>query len=59
MCGKVPPGWTEFYSPSPEDGSSRCRIGYDEYEYCLNTNGDELVQYGNSPADFGTDVYAQ
>lgn len=45
----VPPGWDEWYSP----------VGgqpYSGFNYTLNENGN-LVSYGNSPKDYGTDVY--
>ena len=46
----IPPGWTEWYSAV--EGSA-----YSEYNYTLNENG-ALVEYGNAPEDYGTDVYA-
>lgn len=47
----IPPGWDEWYSAS-KGGSP-----YAEFNYTLNENG-TLVKYGSSPADYGTDVYA-
>jgi arylsulfatase A-like enzyme len=46
----IPPGWTEWYSSVKGNA-------YNEYGYTLNENG-TLVDYKNSPADYGTDVYA-
>ena len=45
----VPPGWTDWASPVA--GSP-----YSEYKYTLNQNG-QLHAYGDTPADYGTDVY--
>lgn len=45
----IPPGWTEWYSAVKGDP-------YGEYNYTLNENGKE-VAYGNTPQDYGTDVY--
>ena len=45
----LPPGWTAWHSPV--DGDS-----YGEFNYTLNENG-KLIQYGDSPEDYGTDVY--
>jgi arylsulfatase A-like enzyme len=47
----VPPGWSEWYSAVAGNP-------YDEYGYTLNENG-KLVSYGNTPSDYGTDVYAR
>ncbi len=47
----VPPGWNEW--DSAVGGNS-----YSEFDYTLNENG-KLVKYGNTPADYGTDVYAK
>ena len=44
----VPPGWTEWYSPSAGDP-------YSEYNYTMNENG-TLVPYGAAPADYMVDV---
>ncbi|MBN2549229.1 MAG: sulfatase-like hydrolase/transferase [Anaerolineales bacterium] len=44
----IPPGWTEWYSPSKGDP-------YTNYNYTLNENGD-LVPYGDQPEDYLTDV---
>jgi N-acetylglucosamine-6-sulfatase len=46
----VPNGWTEWYSPADGDP-------YTEFNYTLNENG-KLVKYGDTPEDYGTDVYA-
>ncbi len=48
----VPPGWTEFDSPT------RGGNPYAEFDYTLNENG-RLVHYGHQPDDYGTDVYAR
>jgi len=45
----VPPGWD--YWASPCSGNP-----YTEYNYDLNENG-KSVHYGNTPSDYGTDVY--
>ena len=45
----IPPGWAEWYSPVAGDP-------YGEFNYTLNENG-SLVEYGNRPEDYGTDVY--
>jgi len=45
----IPPGWTDWYSPVDGDA-------YKEFNYTLNENG-KLVEYGESPEDYGTDVY--
>jgi arylsulfatase A-like enzyme len=47
----VPPGW-DNWAVSVKGNP------YSEYNYQLNENG-KLVDYGNSPKDYGTDVYAQ
>ena len=47
----IPPGW-DFWA------SSSIGNPYSEYNYTLNENG-KLVQYGNSPEDYGTDVYTR
>ncbi len=44
----VPPGWNEWYGSDD---------GYGQFNYRLNENG-VIVQYGNRPEDFGTDVLA-
>lgn len=46
----VPPGWSEWYG-------SVDNLFYFGYGYTLNENG-TLVQYGNSEADYNTDVVA-
>jgi N-acetylglucosamine-6-sulfatase len=46
----IPPGWDVW--ASPVDG-----YPYTEFNYTLNENG-KLVKYGNTPQDYGTDVYA-
>jgi arylsulfatase A-like enzyme len=51
----VPPGWTEWYS-SPGDPFFN-DAAYTGFNYTLNENG-TLVQYGDAPEDYGTDVYA-
>jgi N-acetylglucosamine-6-sulfatase len=45
----IPPGWDTWVSSTK--GSA-----YGEYNYTLNENG-KSVEYGNTPADYGTDVY--
>lgn len=45
----VPPGWD--YWASAVKGNP-----YSEYNYTLNENG-KLVEYGEKPEDYGTDVY--
>ena len=52
MAGKtyIPPGWDVW--ASPVDG-----FPYTEFNYTLNENG-KLVKYGNTPQDYGTDVYS-
>jgi arylsulfatase A-like enzyme len=47
----IPPGWNEWYSPVQGDA-------YGEFNYMLNENG-ALVSYGNTPEDYGTDVYGR
>ena len=47
----IPPGWTEWYSAMKGNA-------YGSYNYTLNENGKQ-VAYGNTPADYGTDVYAR
>jgi N-acetylglucosamine-6-sulfatase len=46
----IPAGWTEWYSPVAGDP-------YTQYNYTLNENG-KLIEYGEQPEDYGTDVYA-
>ncbi len=45
----IPPGWTEWYAPSPT------APGYNQYNYRLNENG-TLVDYGSAPEDYLQDV---
>ncbi|MFZ1465970.1 MAG: sulfatase-like hydrolase/transferase, partial [Anaerolineae bacterium] len=45
----IPPGWGEWYSPSPT------APGYNQFNYTLNENG-TLVAYGSDPADYLQDV---
>lgn len=45
----IPPGWTEWYAPSPT------APGYNQYNYRLNENG-ALVNYGSAPQDYLQDV---
>lgn len=45
----IPPGWTEWYSPAAGDA-------YGGFNYTLNENG-TVVEYGNNPEDYSTDVY--
>jgi len=45
----IPAGWTEWYSANKGNA-------YSEFNYSLNENG-KTVAYGNTPADYGTDVY--
>ncbi|HEY9716446.1 MAG TPA: sulfatase [Trichormus sp.] len=47
----VPPGWDCWASPVAGNP-------YSEYNYTLNENGKQ-VEYGKSPQDYGTDVYAK
>ena len=47
----VPPGWDEWYSPAGDRA-------YGNYNYRLNENG-RLVDYGNRPEDYLTDVMAR
>lgn len=47
----VPPGWTEWYA-------GVAGRPYQEFNYQLNENG-TLVQYGNRPQDYLTDVIAR
>jgi arylsulfatase A-like enzyme len=47
----VPPGWNVFDSPARG-------LPYSEFNYTLNENG-HLVNYGNAPSDYGTDVYVR
>jgi len=47
----VPPGWSEWYSPVKDDA-------YAEFNYTVNQNG-QLLQYGNAPEDYGTDVISR
>jgi arylsulfatase A-like enzyme len=47
----IPPGWDEWYAPSPT------RPGYDQFNYTLNDNG-VLVPYGSDPEDYLQDVLA-
>jgi N-acetylglucosamine-6-sulfatase len=48
---EVPPGWSEWHG-----AVSNSAFGF--YDYTLNEDG-RLVRYGNDPAAYGTDVYAQ
>lgn len=45
----IPPGWSEWYAPSPT------APGYTQYNYRLNENG-TLVNYGSAPQDYLQDV---
>lgn len=45
----IPPGWNEWYAPSPT------APGYNQFNYTLNQNG-TLVAYGNQPQDYLQDV---
>ena len=47
----VPPGWNEWYV------KVHGRIDH-EFDYTLNENG-KLVEYGDRPKDYGTDVYVR
>ena len=47
----VPPGWTDWVSPSAGNP-------YSEYNYYLNENG-VVTFHGNTPADYLTDVLRQ
>jgi N-acetylglucosamine-6-sulfatase len=47
--GYIPPGWDSWASSTKGNA-------YGEYDYTLNENGKQ-VQYGKTPADYGTDVY--
>jgi N-acetylglucosamine-6-sulfatase len=47
----IPPGWSEWYSSVQGNA-------YREFNYTLNENG-TLVSYGNTPEDYGTDVYGR
>lgn len=47
----IPPGWSEWYSAIKG-------TAYSEFNYTLNENG-KLVTYGDTPGDYGTDVYAR
>ena len=47
----VPPGWTEWASPSAGDT-------YSEFNYTLNHNG-KLKKFKQRATDYGTDVYAK
>lgn len=47
----VPPGWDEWYSPAGGNP-------YGNYNYRMNENG-RLVEYGNNPQDYLTDVLAR
>jgi N-acetylglucosamine-6-sulfatase len=47
----VPPGWTRWVSPVAGEP-------YSEYNYALNVDG-HVRQYGATPADYGTTVYAR
>ena len=46
----IPPGWDEWYSTFRNETERF-------YSYRLNENG-TLVEYGNDPQDYSTDVYA-
>ncbi len=46
----VPPGWSEWYSPVRGNGDKG-------FNYALNENG-RAVDYGESEADYATDVYS-
>ncbi|MGL4622415.1 MAG: sulfatase family protein [Chroococcidiopsis sp.] len=54
----IPPGWKEWYSPMEKGRKKNKKYGnpYDQYNYTLNQNG-KLVEYGDKPKDYGTDVY--
>jgi N-acetylglucosamine-6-sulfatase len=45
----VPPGWHEWYTTAKKNS------GGEVYNYSLNENG-QMVAYGNTPADYLTDV---
>lgn len=47
----IPPGWTEWYVPAAGNP-------YRNFNYTLNENGN-LVQYGESPEDYATDVISR
>ncbi len=51
----IPPGWTEWFVPA---GDMRYNdSAYSGFNYLLNENGN-LVQYGDQPEDYTTDVFA-
>ena len=47
---EVPPGWDDWHVPVEH-------TEFQMYDYLLNENG-ELVDYGDAPADYQTDVYS-
>ena len=48
---EIPPGWDDWHVPVEH-------TEFQMYDYTLNENG-ELVDYGDSPADYQTDVYSE
>lgn len=52
----IPPGWTEWYVPAGDAVYNDS--AYTGFNYVLNENG-QLVEYGNSPDDYTTDVFAE
>lgn len=51
----IPPGWNEWYVPAGDELMND--FAYQGFNYFLNENG-EIVQYGNAPEDYTTDVFA-
>jgi arylsulfatase A-like enzyme len=47
---EIPDGWTDWIAPTNH-------TEYQMYDYTLNSNG-ELVDYGDAPSDYQTDVLA-
>jgi arylsulfatase A-like enzyme len=51
----IPPGWDEWYVPAGDELMND--FAYQGFNYFLNENG-TIVDYGNAPEDYTTDVFA-
>ncbi len=51
----IPPGWDEWYVPAGDELMND--FAYQGFNYFLNENG-EIVDYGDAPEDYTTDVFA-